>query len=212
MTPKRPSTGALLAIAAVVSCVAGPSLSAVIEEVATSSRRWTGVAVSKSGRVFVNFPRWSPDVPVSVAEIDSGGAITPYPDETLNGWSWGEDPSGKFVCVQSVYVDHDDRLWILDPANPMFAGVVAGGAKLIEVGRAGLHEAQGGVGVVVDGRQRLVDLVGDCRGQLADCSHTRNMRKSLLQVQHLLSGLPLLRDIARNSYKLVDFAKPIPDR
>jgi sugar lactone lactonase YvrE len=38
-----------------------------------------------------------------------------------------------FVCVQSVHVDAADRLWILDPANPMFGGVVEGGPKLLQV-------------------------------------------------------------------------------
>jgi sugar lactone lactonase YvrE len=101
--------------------------------VATNTRLWTGVAVSKSGRVFVNFPRWSPEVPVSVGEIKEDGSVVPYPNEPMNGWQPGEDARNKFVCVQSVHVDGDDRLWVLDPANPMFRGVVEGGAKLIQV-------------------------------------------------------------------------------
>ena len=32
-------------------------------------RQATGVAVSPTGRVFVNFPRWEQDVPISVAEV-----------------------------------------------------------------------------------------------------------------------------------------------
>jgi sugar lactone lactonase YvrE len=106
-------------------------------EVATSDRQWTGVAVSTKGRVFVNFPRWSLDVPVSVGELGKDGAVTPYPDAALNDWDIGGDPSAKFVCVQSVYVDRKDRLWILDPANAMFRGVVEGGAKLMQVDLSG---------------------------------------------------------------------------
>jgi hypothetical protein len=102
-------------------------------EVATNSRQWTGIAVSQNGRVFVNFPRWSAEVPISVGELDSIGQVRPYPNEEINGWKPGEDPSRKFVCVQSVHVDSKDRLWILDPANPMFGGVVEGGPKLIQV-------------------------------------------------------------------------------
>jgi hypothetical protein len=102
-------------------------------EVAQSDRQWTGVAVSRSGRVFVNFPRWSPNVPVSVGELMKDGSVVPYPNESLNGWKAGEESGGKFVCVQSVYVDGEDHLWILDPANPMFSGVVPGGAKLLQV-------------------------------------------------------------------------------
>ena len=32
----------------------------------------TGVAVSKEGRMFVNLPRWTRDVPISVAEVVDG--------------------------------------------------------------------------------------------------------------------------------------------
>jgi hypothetical protein len=90
-------------------------------EVATSDRQWTGVAVSKTGRVFVNFPRWQPTVTVSVGEIDDAGHVVPYPNESINRWSNDADPKESFVCVQSVYVDAKDRLWILDPANPLFS-------------------------------------------------------------------------------------------
>jgi len=107
--------------------------SARLVEVAQNDRQWTGVAVSASGRVFVNFPRWSPEVPVSVGELTKDGSVVPYPNEPLNGWKKGDDPSKKFVCVQSVYVDREDRLWILDPANPMFGGIVERGVKLLHV-------------------------------------------------------------------------------
>jgi sugar lactone lactonase YvrE len=35
--------------------------------------------------------------------------------------------------VQSVFVDSNDVLWILDPASPGFTGVIEGGAKLVAV-------------------------------------------------------------------------------
>ncbi|UCE03328.1 MAG: hypothetical protein JSW67_03830 [Candidatus Latescibacterota bacterium] len=102
-------------------------------EVASGSRQWTGIALSRSGRVFVNFPRWSPDVPVSVGELTEDGTIEPYPNEKWNEWKADSAPHEHFVCVQSVHVDGKDRLWILDPANPMFRGVVDGGPKLMQV-------------------------------------------------------------------------------
>ena len=104
-----------------------------LKEVATNNNQWTGIAVSSKGRVFVNFPRWSPNTSISVGELESDGTVTPYPDVSFNDWVSGDDPSTKFVCVQSVYIDSEDRLWILDPANAMFQGVVAGGAKLMQV-------------------------------------------------------------------------------
>lgn len=113
--------------------IAHVALAASVEDVHTSDRQWTGIAVSQSGRLFVNFPRWSPDVPVSVAEISANGQVRPYPYVEMNNWKTGDDPVGKFVCVQSVYIDANDRLWILDPGNPEFAGVIPGAARLFEV-------------------------------------------------------------------------------
>jgi len=98
----------------------------------------TGVAVSGSGRLFVNAPYWSDAHGMSVMEVMEDGSVRPFPNETMNRpWSdtLGVDPADTFVCVQSVYVDPEnpETLWILDPASPKFAGTVAGGVKLIEV-------------------------------------------------------------------------------
>jgi sugar lactone lactonase YvrE len=105
----------------------------VLEEIATSEELWTGVAVSRDGRIFVCFPRWSADPTVSVGEIRAGGKIWPCPDEEWNTWAAPADPAHHFVCVQSVYVDQDDFLWVLDAASAYMRGVVAGGAKLLKV-------------------------------------------------------------------------------
>jgi hypothetical protein len=80
-------------------------------------RQITGVAVSRGGRLFVNLPYWSEPHTVSVAEVKDGKLI-PYPDEVWNQ-NLG-DPGTRFVCVQSIYVDDKDRLWVVDPAafNP----------------------------------------------------------------------------------------------
>jgi sugar lactone lactonase YvrE len=99
--------------------------------VASSDRQWTGLTVTRDGRLFVNFPRWSPEVPVSVAEVVDG-AVRPWPDEEWNDWSPETgDPAARFVCVQSVVADGAGSLWVLDPGNPGFAGVVEGAAKLL---------------------------------------------------------------------------------
>ena len=103
-----------------------------LEPVAFSERQWTGLAVSREGRLFVNYPRWSDKVPVSVAELIDGAPV-PYPDLHLNNWSPGKNPAEQLVCVQAVYVDDKNRLWILDPANPQFEGVIPGGPKLLQV-------------------------------------------------------------------------------
>src|SRR5712671_5332560 len=55
-----------------------------LEEAAHFDHQATGVAVSADGRIFVNFPRWTEDSPISVAEVGRDGALKPYPDEKWN--------------------------------------------------------------------------------------------------------------------------------
>ena len=104
-----------------------------LKEVAHSENQWTGIAISKNKRIFVNFPRWSPSVTTSVAELLPSGELRDYPYRKINDWNSTLSPFDHFVCVQSVYIDKDNYLWILDPANPSFRGVVANGAKLLKV-------------------------------------------------------------------------------
>jgi sugar lactone lactonase YvrE len=104
-----------------------------LEEVARSERQWTGVAADSSGRIFVCYPRWSPNVPFSVGELVGPDSVEPYPNLEINTWDSTLSPSDRFVCIQSVWVDAENYLWVLDPANPFFAGVVPGGAKLVKI-------------------------------------------------------------------------------
>lgn len=106
--------------------------------VASVPKQPTGVTVSKTGRVFVNFPRWIDYPWPSVGEIATDGSVTPYPNQAINIWDEtpGESASEHFVCVHTLYTDADDNLWILDPASPGQKGVVEGGAKLVKVNLA----------------------------------------------------------------------------
>jgi sugar lactone lactonase YvrE len=89
----------------------------------------TGVTVSHTGRIFVNFPRWGDDVPFTVAELTDGRTV-PFPDAELN--SPEGDPDKCFISVQSVVVDPNDRLWVLDTGVPRpGASVAPDGAKLV---------------------------------------------------------------------------------
>lgn len=94
----------------------------------------TGVTVSKTGRLFVNFPRWSDQYLNAVLEVMKDGSVRPFPDEPWNRWDMKPATAGQhFVCVQSVVVDDTDVLWALDPAAPMLGTVVPGGAKLVRI-------------------------------------------------------------------------------
>jgi sugar lactone lactonase YvrE len=107
-----------------------------IELVADFGHQVTGVTVAEDGRIFVNFPRWTEDTEVSVAELKDG-KLRPYPDEAWNGWRNAKKdevtPHDHWVCVQSVVADQRGSLWVLDPAAPAQAHLVAGGAKLVRI-------------------------------------------------------------------------------
>ena len=106
------------------------SVSATLQDVAQfPDDQVTGLAVSQSGRVFVNFPNWSERHRLSVAELVNGQPV-PFPNAE---WNQPGAPANHFVCVQSIYVDESDSLWILDPAAPMMKEIVKGGPKLIKV-------------------------------------------------------------------------------
>ena len=94
----------------------------------------TGIAVSKTGRLFANFPRWTNDYKYAVAEVAPDSSLTPFPDETWNSWK-DKDPDvgNKFVCVQSVTVDDTGALWVLDTGNPGMNGTLPGAPKLVKI-------------------------------------------------------------------------------
>jgi sugar lactone lactonase YvrE len=108
-----------------------PMRAAQLEEVASfANQQVTGVGVStKSGRVFVSFPDWSDDHSISVAEIVNGQS-QPFPNAE---WNKPGVSGTHFVCVQSVVVDNQEALWILDPAAPKMKEIVKGGPKLVKI-------------------------------------------------------------------------------
>lgn len=108
-----------------------------IELVARFEHQVTGVSVSEDKRIFVNFPRWTEDTAVSVAELTGDGSLRPYPDGEWNAWRNARKdevtPNDHWVCVQSVVADGRGSLWVLDPAAPAQAHLVSGGAKLVQI-------------------------------------------------------------------------------
>lgn len=91
----------------------------------------TGVTVSETGRIFVNFPRWGDDVPFTVAEVRDGN-VQAWPNAQINKED-PQDPAKGLISVQSVVADGQGRVWLLDTAAPGFAAPKAGGAKLVAV-------------------------------------------------------------------------------
>ena len=91
----------------------------------------TGVAASRQGRIFVNYPKWGDDVDYTVAEIKNGRSI-PFPSAEINQYQKGLE-ADTLVSVQSVVVDPSDRLWIVDTGSIKFGPAMENGPKLVGV-------------------------------------------------------------------------------
>ena len=146
--------------ATILVAAASPSLAraeASLTEVAQFDHQVTGVTVAPDGRRFVNFPRWTDDAPVSVAEITADGTTRPYPDAEWNSWRNAKanqmSVADHFVCVQSVVADKQGHLWVVDPGAPGNEKILPGAPKLVRidfdtnrVGKVIHHRAGRGVG------------------------------------------------------------------
>ena len=103
-----------------------------IEQVAAfSGPMLTGVTVSANGRIFVNFPRWGDKVDYTVAEVKNGRTVA-YPNAQINRLNPSKQ-ADSLVSVQSVVVDPQDRLWLLDTGSIKFGPTTYGGPKLVGI-------------------------------------------------------------------------------
>ncbi|GFO68197.1 gluconolaconase [Geomonas limicola] len=192
MKATLPRLTALVALAVTLSgCASTPARTPVfspLTEVARSERQWTGIAMTRDGRLFVNYPRWSDQVPFSVGELQPDGSVLPYPDPEMNRWEPGLDPATHLVCVQSVVVDEWGFLWILDPANPKFQGVVPGGPKLLKVdpGSGRVLQTIRYAAPVIDGNSYLNDVRIDPVRRVA---YLTDSGSGALVVTDLVSGV-----------------------
>ena len=127
--------GVLIGLGALTMALAGAAYaqagrSAALTQVARFDHQVTGVAVTADGRRFVNFPRWTDDAPISVAEVMPDGTLRPYPDAKWNSWRnarANEMPVGEhFVCVQSIVPDGHGNLWVVDPGAPGTEKILVG--------------------------------------------------------------------------------------
>ncbi|OZI18905.1 hypothetical protein CAL26_14605 [Bordetella genomosp. 9] len=106
-----------------------------LKTIAEFDHQVTGVTVTPDGRIFVNFPRWTEDAPISVAEVLPDGGLRPYPDQEWNSWrnetAFEKSLDQHFVCVQALYADARGNLWVVDPGAPGNERVLPGAPKLV---------------------------------------------------------------------------------
>ena len=106
-----------------------PKLESVFQD---NTYQPTGVAVSKSGRLFINYPYWTDTYRYAVAEIGKDGSAKPYPDASFNSWREGQPiTANRWICVQSVHVDAKDRLWVVDAASVKQNGVIGNAHRIV---------------------------------------------------------------------------------
>ena len=93
----------------------------------------TGIAVSTSGRIFINYPRWGDDVQFTVAEIVDGKPLA-FPNTIWNQQGSVSTQDRRIVSAQSVVIDPSgNHLWIVDTGSLRPHPISYGGPKLIQV-------------------------------------------------------------------------------
>jgi sugar lactone lactonase YvrE len=119
-------------------------------------------------------------------EIKNGGQKLPFPDEKTNAWTPGDKEGVKWVCVQAVYVDNVNKLWVVDPASPFQKGVFAGKQKLVSIDLSTnkIDRVYSLVGVT-DDQSYLNDVRVDPRSQIA---YMTNSSEGGLVIVDLQSG------------------------
>ncbi|HYE54465.1 MAG TPA: L-dopachrome tautomerase-related protein [Chitinophagaceae bacterium] len=108
----------------------GRELELVFED---NTYQLTGVAVADNNRLFTNYPLWSDIHLHDVVEVNGLNASTPYPDMNWNSWEPGQNGENKWVCVQAVYRDDENFLWVVDPAAPKMGPVYQDAYKLVKI-------------------------------------------------------------------------------
>jgi sugar lactone lactonase YvrE len=107
---------------------------AYLEEVfADDTYQLTGVAISADGRLFTNYPLWSDVYKYALVEVMPDKSVKPYPNEAMNSWKDGDSGMDKWVCVQAVYIDSQNTMWVVDPAAPFMEQVYQNSHKLVKI-------------------------------------------------------------------------------
>ena len=93
----------------------------------------TGVAVSSSGRIFINYPRWGDRVEFTVAEVVNGQPVA-FPSAAMNRQGDVSTQQDRIVSAQSVVIDPSGmNLWVVDTGSLRPQPISYGGPKLIQV-------------------------------------------------------------------------------
>lgn len=148
-----------------------------------------GVAISKKGRLFVSFPKWTDQYEHAVVEVLPNGHTIPFPNPEWNRWDTAR-PQDHFISVQALFFDQEDAVWALDLANPTGLKAIRTGLKLVkmqlngqieriyrfeDLPQAGLNDVQ------VDARRQMAYLSDPGRGAIVVLDLKTGKSRTLLQ-------------------------------
>jgi sugar lactone lactonase YvrE len=138
-----------------------------------SNYELTGVAVSKTGRLFTNYPDWNGPHKYALVEILPVTRAVPYPNDSMNSWKNGDNGMNKWICVQAVSIDDADNMWVVDPASPKQKGVYQNSQKLVEINiDANTVERTYPLNDVTDDKSYINDVRVDTATQFAYLSNS----------------------------------------
>lgn len=105
-------------------------VSRTLEVVAEFSDAWpSGIAVSRSGRIFVSFPRVeSPPARITLGEWHDG-KLVPFPDELTNDVAAG-DVTQRFTSIHGIGMAPANRLFAIDTGATTLGGCDPNAAAL----------------------------------------------------------------------------------
>lgn len=110
--------GAASAALACASARVGAGSRVIIEVVAQSPILLNGAAISRAGRLFCSFPRWTEQETPGIGEVRADGSIEPFVPAGAGAEQRHGDSARRFVSVHSIHIDPADRLWVLDEGTP----------------------------------------------------------------------------------------------
>lgn len=97
----------------------------------------------------------------------------PYPNADMNSWKPGDNGDNKWVCVQAVYIDDANTMWVLDPAAPKMGDVYQNSYKLVKIDLSSntIQRTYKFTGIA-DSKSYINDIRVDTLRQFAYCTNS----------------------------------------
>ncbi|KAK4627138.1 hypothetical protein CLAFUW4_04987 [Fulvia fulva] len=136
----HPINSIALALTLTIQCTVGQVFTGPqdlrVETALTLDVPCNGVSTTPDGRLFLVLARVDGSKGPAVVEYNrTTNEMTAYPNEAWNSYQDGDDPSTKFVRINSQRVGPDGHLYVVDAGSPSFGEpvILPEGPKLIQI-------------------------------------------------------------------------------